>query len=123
LVWYLLDSPRLSTSAARALDETASTGGLIHVSPVSIIEIIYLSEKGKLSPDVPTRVFHVLREPETDLAVVPLDGEVARAVADVPRDLVPDMPDRIIAATALHLNLPLVTRDQRIRRTSIQTIW
>ena len=29
----------------------------------------------------------------------------------VPRDVVPDMPDRIIAATALYLGLPLVTRD------------
>jgi predicted nucleic acid-binding protein len=37
---------------------------------------------------------------------------------------VPDMPDRIIAATALNLNLPLVTHDHKILATSvIQTIW
>ncbi len=33
------------------------------------------------------------------------------------------MPDRIIAATALHLGLPLVTRDHRIRASSVTTIW
>ena len=33
------------------------------------------------------------------------------------------MPDRIIAATALHLGLPLITRDQRIQSAGIKTIW
>jgi predicted nucleic acid-binding protein len=38
--------------------------------------------------------------------------------------VVPDMPDRIIAATALSLSLPLVTRDAKIQAvTTIQTIW
>ena len=39
------------------------------------------------------------------------------------RAQVPDMPDRIIAATALSLGLPLVTRDGRIRDSGIRTIW
>jgi predicted nucleic acid-binding protein len=34
------------------------------------------------------------------------------------------MGDRIIAATALYLGLPLVTKDHKIRELSIiQTIW
>ena len=41
----------------------------------------------------------------------------------MPRDVVPDMPDRIIAATAVHLGLPLITRDERIRSAGIKTIW
>ncbi|PJB74400.1 MAG: PIN domain nuclease, partial [Armatimonadetes bacterium CG_4_9_14_3_um_filter_58_7] len=35
----------------------------------------------------------------------------------------PDMPDRIIAATALHLGLSLVTRDSKIQGCGIPTIW
>jgi predicted nucleic acid-binding protein len=52
-----------------------------------------------------------------------LDDAVARAVGRVPRETVPDMPDRIIAATAIHLDLPLVSRDGRIRMTGIKIIW
>ena len=52
-----------------------------------------------------------------------MDDAVARAVSGVPRDTVPDMPDRIIAATAVHLDLPLVSRDGRIRMTGIEVIW
>ena len=35
----------------------------------------------------------------------------------------PDKADTIIAATALHLGLPLVTRDLAIQSASIETIW
>jgi predicted nucleic acid-binding protein len=45
------------------------------------------------------------------------------AMARVPRDQVPDLPDRIIAATALHLGVPLVTRDRQITASGIATIW
>ena len=53
----------------------------------------------------------------------PLDLAVADALARVSRDAVPDMPDRIIAATALALDLPLITRDGRIRSSNVRTIW
>ena len=57
------------------------------------------------------------------VVLAPLDLGVARAMQGIPRDIVPDMPDRIIAATAQYLNLPLVTRDAALRATSLTTIW
>ena len=57
------------------------------------------------------------------IKIVPVDRRVAQALESVPREAVPDMPDRIIAATACYLRLPLVTSDSRIRRTDIETIW
>ncbi|HEY9853569.1 MAG TPA: hypothetical protein V6D28_29135 [Leptolyngbyaceae cyanobacterium] len=44
-------------------------------------------------------------------------------MAQIPRDIVPDKPDRIITATAFHLNLPLVSCDAKIQAANIQTIW
>jgi len=44
-------------------------------------------------------------------------------VRRIPRDMVSDPADRIIAATALHFGIPLVTRDQRIQSTGLATIW
>jgi len=52
-----------------------------------------------------------------------VDAEVALAVQQVPRTQVPDMPDRIIAATALHLGVPLISRDRRISLSAVATVW
>jgi predicted nucleic acid-binding protein len=64
-----------------------------------------------------------LRDPSSGVSLAPLDLATASAVAKVPRDAVPELADRMIAATALHLNLPLVTRDARIQASGIRTIW
>jgi len=42
---------------------------------------------------------------------------------DILRSDVPDLPDRVIAATALHHRVPLVTCDRKIRSCGIATIW
>ena len=64
-----------------------------------------------------------LKDTASGMLSQPVDEEVAEAVHRVPRDLVPEMPDRIIGATALSLGLPLITRDRRIAATGIKTIW
>jgi PIN domain nuclease of toxin-antitoxin system len=52
-----------------------------------------------------------------------LTCDVVEAMRSVPRDAVPDMPDRIVAATAFSLKVPLISRDGRIRASSVETIW
>ena len=41
----------------------------------------------------------------------------------VPRAEVPDMPDRMIAATAVYFNVPVISRDRRIRAATLKTVW
>jgi len=43
---------------------------------------------------------------------------------DIPRSAIPDMPDRIIAATARQLGRPLITRDTDIHNARVvSVIW
>ncbi len=60
---------------------------------------------------------------ETGLVVVDLTVEVVKALSKVPRKVVPELPDRIIAATALYLGLPLISRDRAIQQASIEVVW
>jgi len=90
---------------------------------VSIVELVYLVEKGRLPSLALERLLGELTREDSGLTVAVLDLTVAEALHRVPRDVVPDMPDRIIAATALVLGLPLVTRDGKIRASGIETIW
>lgn len=55
--------------------------------------------------------------------LVPVDRVVVDMLGQVRRDDVPDMPDRIIAATALTLGVPLLSCDRKIHASSVETIW
>ena len=91
---------------------------------ISLIEITYLIEKNKFQPALLSRIISRLNNPIAELKPIELTVGIADSLSQIPRSIVPDMPDRIIAATALHLNIPLVTKDHKIQAlTSIQTIW
>lgn len=123
VIWYVFVSRRLSQPALQFIRRAIRGGRPVYISAISVVETIYLIEKGRVPLEAIQRLESGLKDPASGLRVAPVDEDVAEAVLQVPRDAVPDMPDRIIAATALHLGLPLITRDQRIRSARIKTIW
>ena len=123
VIWYFADPTELSKLAENAIDK-ADAGGIIYVSSISIVELIYLIEKNKIPADVLDSLRNALDDSTTAFRLIELGREIADKLENISRQTVPDMPDRIIAATALHLNLPLVTKDHKIQKLqSIQTIW
>jgi PIN domain nuclease of toxin-antitoxin system len=111
IVWYILEPEKLSDTASVLLEQTVNDGGLIYLSAISIVEICFLIERGRLPAIVLERLTGAINQLDSSIVLVS-------------RPTVPEMPDRIIAATALHLNLPLITRDRRIQSLqNIQTIW
>jgi PIN domain nuclease of toxin-antitoxin system len=123
LLWYLFDSDRLSPAAYSVIDAAAKNGLPVHISAISLVEIVYLAERNRIPADAFDTLLVSLREPNPAFVVAPVDTEVAEALRGLPREVVSDMPDRIIAATALHLDLPLVTRDRAMRSAGLKTIW
>jgi PIN domain nuclease of toxin-antitoxin system len=124
IIWYLVEPDRLSQIALEAMDRTIAAGEPVYISAISLIEICYLIEKHRIVNDLIQRILEVLNERNPSLVVAPIDLKISLSVQSIDRNIVPDMPDRIIAATALHLNLPLVTCDRRIQaERSIVTIW
>jgi PIN domain nuclease of toxin-antitoxin system len=122
-VWYVFDDRRLSKKANAFIDGAESPAGRIAVSSISLAEIVYLVEKGRVPPQTYDEVKRALADPASALVEAPFTTDVVEAMRLVPRDAVPDMPDRIIAATAIHLGVPVISRDGRIRASSVETIW
>ena len=124
LIWYICAPDKLSISALNALDRATNTGNLIYISAISLVEIVYLVEKNRLSKEVLNRILNALDSPNMGIALVALDRKISENIKQIDRGTVPDMPDRIIAATALYLNIPLVTCDSKIQNlTSVSIIW
>ena len=123
LVWYFESPERLSAVAKQALVNASNLGFPIYASAITLVELTYLVEKRRLSAESVARVEAGIAAPNSAIVIVSVDEPVARALRRIPRNIVPDMPDRIIAATALHLKLPLVTRDEKIHACDIETIW
>jgi PIN domain nuclease of toxin-antitoxin system len=87
------------------------------------VELIYLVEKGRLPAAAREQLLRALDDASNPCSLVPLDRLVVDALARIPRNEIPDLPGRIVAATAVALGAPLVSRDGRIRASQVQTIW
>lgn len=122
-LWYLHRNPRLSVKARTFMDDAAQAGHDIALSPISLAEIVYLVEKNRLPVSAYEELKAALADPGYVIEEAPFTAEVVEALRQVPRAEVPDMPDRIVAGTALYLRVPVISRDGRIQSSSIQTVW
>jgi len=124
LIWHLTGVPRLSTIAAKIFADTDAGLHRIHIPSIVLVEMIYLVDKERIAEALLDRVLALLKIPHGSYAVAPLDSAVAQAMRRVPRDTVPDMPDRIIVATACHLGLPLLSKDLAIGAVEgLDVVW
>jgi PIN domain nuclease of toxin-antitoxin system len=122
LVWYVIDRSKLSADAYTAMKQ-AEDDGEIYVPSIVLVELRYLVEKRTITEAVYQFIVDAISDPDSALTLIPLDFNCAKAVGNIARAVVPDMPDRIIAATASEVGLPLVTRDHKIAAAGIHTIW
>ena len=111
LVFFLERSPELSVRARQAIRTALDAHDRVIVSVVSLVEIVYLAEKRRISTTARDRILDALFNQNTGIDVIGFDPEMLASLQTIPRQQVPDMPDRMISATAAHLAIPLVTRD------------
>jgi PIN domain nuclease of toxin-antitoxin system len=122
-LWYLFGDARLSSAAKLAIESAAHNRRKIAISAITLAEIVYLVEKGRIRASAYDDLEAALHDANHVLQEAPLTGEITDAMRLVPRADIPDMPDRIVAATAVYLGVPVISRDGRIRASNIQTIW
>ncbi|NJN96256.1 MAG: type II toxin-antitoxin system VapC family toxin [Anaerolineales bacterium] len=125
LIWHLTKNPELSLDAQTIFANTDSGSSQILLPGIVLVEIVYLAEKGVIPTLLVNQLLDFLEIPNGSYAIAPLDPSVIRIMAQqVPWSAIPEMADRIITATALALNLSLITRDQRIQQSKlVSVLW
>jgi hypothetical protein len=66
---------------------------------------------------------NALADPNYLIEEAPFTVGVVDAMRRLPREDVPDTPDRIVAATVVFFGAPAMSRDGRIRASNIRTVW
>ncbi|MGL6342244.1 MAG: type II toxin-antitoxin system VapC family toxin [Waterburya sp.] len=123
IIWYLFNDTRLSYTARQTIEAAAEEGNSIAIASITLAEIVYLSEKKRIPDKALERLLNSIDEEDSVLTEISLDRNVVKALAKVKRTQIPDLPDRIIAATALYVQVPVISRDRKIKLSDIQTIW
>ena len=122
-LWHLFDDVRLSPAARSFIDEAARQRQKIAIASITLAELVYLVEKQRLPSSAYDELIQALNDPEHVFIEAALTSAVVQAMRQVTRDQVPDLPDRIVAATARYFGVPVITCDRQLQAAHIPTIW
>ena len=120
--WWIAGSPRLSASARASIEHADA----IVIPAIVCWEIALLVAKNRIPSLTPATVGEFLQKAvhHATTQLAPLTPQIAVRASQLGPDFHKDPADRLIAATAIELNAPLVTRDARMRAfTALQTTW
>ena len=119
VIWSLMDDPRLGKKA-RELIASSARDELV-VSDMTLLETSMLISKGRLqtkhAPDF------LISKIADSFRILPITPEIALLAVSLklPHG---DPFDRVIAATAVHHQVPLLTRDKTMKRSkAVETVW
>jgi len=123
-IWFINSPETLGAKAAQAITQTREAGQKLHVSCISTWEFHMLVDKGRLSLAIAPEVWITRCEKLSVLQFEPVNNDIARISVTECAALHADPADRIIVATALYLGASVVTRDEKIRASSVvRCIW
>ena len=122
-VWFYWINDSIEELSKNALDSIHSNNTLgVNIISCWEIAMLVVKERLKLSIDVLQWVNQALKYPGIQL--IQLDPDIAVLSTQLPGNLHGDPADRIIAATCMKLNIPLLTKDKRLQAWGhIKTIW
>lgn len=123
LIWWFEGSPKLSL-AAKAAIENAQRLSRVTISSLSCWEIALLNAHGRIHLSTELHNWIKAIQKLRRVRFIPVDNHIAVASVELPGQFHKDPADRIIVATAITMNIPVVTVDHKIRAyPHVRTIW
>jgi len=119
LVVYL-EKRRLGADSQAIFDSADNSNTIIRIPAIVFAEILYLSEKRRISTNLQNVKNLLQTNPNfRECPLTQLIIETAERLTDIP-----ELHDRLISATARHLNLELITTDAKIQNSAfVKTVW
>jgi PIN domain nuclease of toxin-antitoxin system len=121
LVWHMTNDPKLSSKAKEVFQKADNFQDSIFIPCIVFFELLYLLEKKKVVADFDS--FLAMVSSAKNYKIEPLCLPIIEGSKSIPRERVPDPWDRLIAATSIYLNFPLITKDETLREIGLEVIW
>ncbi len=123
IIWNAIKPEHLSKKAKNAITTANKTDGII-ISDISFWEIAMLINKKRLEIEIPYLEFIGLIRASNNFQIKEITPEIAELSTKFPAEINLDPADRIICATSILSNAPLVTADSNLRKSKlVKTIW
>ena len=88
------------------------------------MEAVYLVEKNRYPLALIVQMLDLVDPSSDTYSILPLDANLIRALQTIDRTIIPEMPDRIVAASARYLSMPLLSKDSAITSLpDLSVIW
>lgn len=120
-IWNFASPASLSPLAREALRDPSN---LLHLSPISVWEVLMLARKGRIQLDREPQAWVTAALALTPAVQLPITYEVSARSHDLPGYAHPDPADRLVVATAVVHQLTIITVDQSITDwPGVPTLW
>lgn len=121
IIWDALEPTKLTSHAKKAMQRAESE---LIICDISIWEIAMLIKKKRLVVDDTASGFVNLLLRSRNFHIQAITPEIAELSVEFGSEVSSDPADRLIAATSVVMNAPIVTADQNLRDASVlATIW
>lgn len=116
LIWHMTDNPKLSKEARTILSEEH-----IVIPCIIFFELVYLIEKKRMPVDFDS--FLKMVSYSMNYRIEPICLPIIEKSRLIPKEIVVDPWDRLIAATSMCLKFPLITQDKSLEKIGLDVIW
>ena len=121
IIWDALDSDKLTPKARKEIER--HEGDLI-ICAISLWALSLLIKRKRLEVDLPASGFINLLLRARNFHVQAITPEIAELSVNFGSEISNDPADRLIAASSVLMNAPVVTADQNLRdSTMVETVW
>ena len=123
LLWWLGDAGKLGAGARRALRRVTADRPAV-VSCIGVFEITTAVRRGRLALSLPVQDWRAEAAALPEVRFEPVTLAIAALAGHFGDELHGDSGDRLIAATARHMALPLLTADAKSQAMpGLKTVW
>ncbi len=120
LIWHLRRHRKLSKRARQLLEGADAAQHTVYISVITLMEMLHVIERRELKMRLDDVIKHIIASP--GYVILPLDEEIVRIAGGIGD--VPELHDRMLVATAMLFQVPILTNDPVIAASRHATaIW